>query len=197
LSSVRTRQLQESEAARSRNVAVVGTTALAKATAPAATASVPAVAADIPEPELFAEANKAAVAAAQEAIHAPGGNAPPGAPADIASDKGVAAGGALAATAPAGKPGETAIDVHTQMHSQSPLVRDAQSALLKGDTNKAMELAQKAVSKEPGDADGWLTLAAARKASGDLSGAAEAYKGCIAKAQTVGVMHCRVLGGIH
>jgi hypothetical protein len=191
LNSVRTRQLRESEAARSRNVAVVGTTAFARGSAtPAPSASAPVVA-DIPEPEPIAEADRAAAAAEQVAVHVPGGNAP----AEVGADKAAAA-GALPATPP-GKPGETAIDVHTQMHSQSPLVRDAQSALLKGDTNKAMELAQKAVLKEPGDADGWLTLAAARKASGDLSGAAEAYKGCIAKAQTVGVMHCRVLGGMH
>jgi hypothetical protein len=198
LNSVRSRQLQEAEAARSRNVAVVGTTAFARSTAPAAPASPaattasPAATADIPDPAPVAEADRAGATAGPETAHAPSPGAPPAAGAEVAAP--LAAG---PAAAPAGKPGETAIDVRTPMHSQSPLVRDAQSALLKGDTVHAMELAQKAVLKEPGDADGWLTLAAARKASGDMSGAAEAYKACIAKAQTVGVMHCRVLGGMH
>jgi hypothetical protein len=83
------------------------------------------------------------------------------------------------------------------MHSTSPLVRDAQRALLKGDTARAIELAQKAVVKDGSDADGWLTLAAARKASGDFTGASDAYQSCIAQAQTEGVVHCRVLAGAH
>jgi hypothetical protein len=194
LSSVRTNQMREAEAARSRNVAVVGTTAFAKTTAPAATASSPVATADIPEPQPVATVDKAVAAGEQEAVHAPS-NAAPAAPA--VADKGAPALPAAAPAVPAGNPGESAIDVRYKMHSQSPLVRDAQNALLKGDTVHAMELAQKAVVTEPGDADGWLTLAAARKATGDLSGAAEAYKGCVAKAQTVGVTNCRVLGGAH
>jgi DNA-binding response OmpR family regulator len=90
-------------------------------------------------------------------------------------------------------PHERALDVKTQMHSRSPLVRDAESALLKGDTAKATSLAQQAVAFNPSDADGWLTLAAARKASGDVSGAQGAYAQCIAKGHTVGVMSCRAL----
>jgi cytochrome c-type biogenesis protein CcmH/NrfG len=92
-----------------------------------------------------------------------------------------------------GRARESAIDVRYDLHSHSPLVRDAQRALLKGDTARAMEIAQKAVTKDPSDADGWLTLAASRKASGDLAGAADAYRACIAQAHTVGVMNCRVL----
>ena len=56
-----------------------------------------------------------------------------------------------------------------------------------------MSLAQQAAAASPYDAEGWLTLAAARKASGDLAGARDAYAQCIAKAHTVGVMSCRAL----
>ncbi len=96
-------------------------------------------------------------------------------------------------TAPAVDPRETALDVKTSLHARSALVRDAQAALLKGDTGKAMALAQQAALTSPYDAEGWLTLAAARKAAGDLGGARDAYTQCVAKAHTVGVMSCRAL----
>ena len=54
-------------------------------------------------------------------------------------------------------------------------------------------LAQKAVGTNPGDADAWLTLAAARKAAGDLAGARDAYGKCVASAHTYSVMSCRAL----
>ncbi len=79
------------------------------------------------------------------------------------------------------------------LHARSPLVRDAERALLRGETDKALALAQKAVDANPVDADAWLTLAAAKKASGDMAGARAAYQQCIAKASTAGVMNCRVL----
>ncbi len=47
----------------------------------------------------------------------------------------------------------------------------------------------------PADAEGWLTLAAARKAAGDLAGARDAYRRCVASARTFGVMSCRALVG--
>jgi hypothetical protein len=103
--------------------------------------------------------------------------------------------GAASATpaAPAVDGHEKMLDVKTDLHSRSPLVRDAQRALLKGDTARAIALAQQAVATNSADADGWLTLAAARKASGDGSGARDAYTQCIAKGYTVGVMSCRAL----
>lgn len=107
--------------------------------------------------------------------------------------------GIAAATAPAassaaaGDPHEKALDVKAVLHARSPLVRDAERALLRGETDKALALAQKAVDANPVDADAWLTLAAAKKASGDMAGARAAYQQCIAKASTAGVMNCRVL----
>jgi hypothetical protein len=107
--------------------------------------------------------------------------------------------GIAAATAPpasstaAGDPHERVLDVKTVLHARSPLVRDAERALLRGEADKALALAQKAVDANPVDADAWLTLAAAKKASGDMPGARAAYEQCIAKASTAGVMNCRVL----
>ena len=76
----------------------------------------------------------------------------------------------------------------------SPLVRDAQKALLKGDTQRALALARQAVTERPADADAWLTLAAAQKASGDLEAARETYLNCVQRAQTATLNHCRILG---
>lgn len=124
----------------------------------------------------------------------------PDAPADpgVPTSGGQGAPGAVSLAAPsssipAGDPREKALDVRTELHARSPLVRDAERALLRGDTGKALALAQQAVDKTPADADGWLTLAAARKNSGDLAGARAAYQQCISKAFTFGVMNCRVL----
>lgn len=95
--------------------------------------------------------------------------------------------------ATAGDPHEKALDLKTQLHARSPLVRDAERALLRGDTAKACALAQQAVAANPSDAEGWLTLAAAKKDSGDLAAARATYEQCISKAHTAGVMNCRVL----
>lgn len=114
-------------------------------------------------------------------------------PAPTADSNGTVAAAVASATITV-DPREKALDVKTQMHSRSPLVRDAESALLQGDTAKALSLAQQAVASNPADADGWLTLAAARKASGNLAGAHDAYTQCIAKGHTFGVMSCRALG---
>ena len=101
----------------------------------------------------------------------------------------------LAPTPSARDPRETALDVHTELHAKSALVRDAHRALLKGDTARALTLAQQAVAANPFDADGWLTLAAARRAAGDAAGAHDAYRKCVASARTFGVMSCRALVG--
>jgi len=106
----------------------------------------------------------------------------------------VAAATALAqSSTAAADPREKALDVKAVLHARSPLVRDAERALLRGETDKALALAQKAVDANPVDADAWLTVAAAKKASGDMAGARAAYQQCIAKASTAGVMNCRVL----
>jgi DNA-binding response OmpR family regulator len=104
--------------------------------------------------------------------------------------------GAMALAAPsttAGDPHEKALDVKTELHARSPLVRDAERALLQGQTAKALALAQQAVAANPSDAEGWLTLAAVKKALGDLAGARATYQQCISNALTAGVVNCRVL----
>lgn len=114
-------------------------------------------------------------------------------PASISDVVAAAAAPAPSSSAAAGDPHERVLDVKTVLHARSPLVRDAERALLRGETDKALALAQKAVDANPVDADAWLTLAAAKKASGDMPGARAAYQQCIAKASTFGVMNCRVL----
>jgi hypothetical protein len=197
LRSVRERQQREAEEARARNVAVTSATPAARSEA--RTAPIPA-AVEAPSPSIAAAATATATvaASAEPAEVAPG--APNAAGATGMAAAGPAAGAANAPAAAALAPvntKESAIDVRYAMHSTSPLVRDAQRALLKGDTARAMELAQKAVVKDASDADGWLTLAAARKASGDFTGASEAYQSCIAQARTEAVVHCRVLAAGH
>jgi Flp pilus assembly protein TadD len=114
-------------------------------------------------------------------------------PASVSDGIAPATAAAASSKAAAGDPRERALDVNTVLHARSPLVRDAERALLRGETDKALALAQKAVDAKPADADAWLTLAAAKKASGDMPGARAAYQQCVAKASTFGVMNCRVL----
>jgi len=122
--------------------------------------------------------------------------APPPAETTPPESTGVAPDTTSVAPAPSARdPRETALDVHTELHAKSALVRDAHRALLKGDTARALTLAQQAVAANPFDADGWLTLAAARRAAGDAAGARDAYRKCIASARTFGVMSCRALVG--
>jgi hypothetical protein len=191
LRSVRDRQIRESEEARSRNVAVVAAMPTGRSVASPPPAVGAPTAAATTEP---AAAPSAGLEPDEESPQTTGNaSANPAGPASpLPEVAGVPAMPVAAAAAP-GLARESAIDVRYDLHSHSPFVRDAQRALLKGDTAHAMEFAQKAVTKDPSDADGWLTLAASRKASGDFAGAADAYRGCIAQAHTVGVMNCRVL----
>jgi len=100
---------------------------------------------------------------------------------------------APSASAPPVDPREKVLGVRTELHARSPLVREAQAAMLKGDTARALSLAQQAVAANMADADAWLTLAAARKAGGDLAGARDAYAKCVANGRTFTVMSCRAL----
>jgi len=177
LSSMHARHVREAEEARVEPPTVA--TAAAAPAQPVEPPSAPpvAVVATPSEPS-----EPGAAPASTDAIPAPGTDT-------------MGAAAAVSSSTPTIDPRERALDVKTQMHSRSPLVRDAESALLKGDTAKATSLAQQAVAFNPSDADGWLTLAAARKASGDVSGAQGAYAQCIAKGHTVGVMSCRALAG--
>jgi hypothetical protein len=75
------------------------------------------------------------------------------------------------------------------------LVMQASHALSRGATAHAVELARKAVSANPANADAWLTLGAAFQASGNAAGARDAYQGCVAQARTANVSECRMLAG--
>lgn len=88
---------------------------------------------------------------------------------------------------------ESALGMKFEETGQSPTVLEAERALARGATSSALELAQRAVAENPANADAWLTLGAAREASGDANSARFAYQSCVAQAHTVGLNHCRIL----
>jgi len=179
LRSVHDRQLQESERARAQLPTTSAAAAAAGPSQPLGPGASPVLGASpVSEEATAAPASPDTIATSDTVM------GPDGLPVTVPG---------ASATAPAVDPRETALDVKTSLHARSALVRDAQAALLKGDTGKAMALAQQAALTSPYDAEGWLTLAAARKAAGDLGGARDAYTQCVAKAHTVGVMSCRAL----
>jgi hypothetical protein len=73
------------------------------------------------------------------------------------------------------------------------LVSQANHALAKGATTRAISLARQAVAANPDDADAWLTLGAACQANGDAAGARDAYRNCVGRAHTANVSECRLL----
>jgi CheY-like chemotaxis protein len=77
---------------------------------------------------------------------------------------------------------------------RSALVADAEQALLKGAVDRAVELATKATTETPEDADAWLALGAAHRAAHEMAAARQDYRNCVAHAVTPGITDCRVLG---
>jgi hypothetical protein len=91
-------------------------------------------------------------------------------------------------------PASGALPVEAETHHvHSALVGEAEQALVRGAIDRAIVLSGQAIAAEPTDADAWLTLAAAHRASGDDSAARADYRNCIARARTEAVSHCRVL----
>jgi hypothetical protein len=95
------------------------------------------------------------------------------------------------AARPTSTQGETAIEGHDP--GGGSLVSQANRALVRGATTRALVLARQAVTENPDDADAWLTLGAACQSAGDLSGARDAYRSCVARAHTPNVSECRLL----
>jgi CheY-like chemotaxis protein len=75
----------------------------------------------------------------------------------------------------------------------SSIVLQANHALRRGATERALTLARQAVAANPADADAWLTLGAALQSSGDTNGAREAYNSCLTRARTANISECRLL----
>jgi Flp pilus assembly protein TadD len=73
------------------------------------------------------------------------------------------------------------------------VTRQAQSALERGDMSKAIEYARAATSRDPSNAEAWLTLGAAYEASGRAGLARNAYRSCVAKGKGDRVEECRAL----
>ncbi len=88
--------------------------------------------------------------------------------------------------------GEWPVDI-VRPSGRSTLVTAAEQALLHGATDRALVLANQAVTTEPQNADAWLTLAAAHRVLGDRAAEREDYRKCIDQAITESVNHCRVL----
>jgi CheY-like chemotaxis protein/Flp pilus assembly protein TadD len=73
------------------------------------------------------------------------------------------------------------------------IVSQANHALVRGATVRALSLARQAVAANPADADAWLVLGAACQSSGDVAGARDAYTNCMARAHTANISECRLL----
>ncbi|MBV9948634.1 MAG: hypothetical protein JOZ69_17430 [Myxococcales bacterium] len=185
--ALQAQKTQQAEAARADDKAAAAPPAAppAVAVAPALPAEKPAATAEGATP-ITAESTPAApeAAGASQAVVSGG----PADPAAAMLGGGAASVGAFGSATR----GETALDMNLALSAKSQKVRDAEKALLRGETDRALAFAQEAVGENPVEADGWLTLAAARKASGDIAGAREAYNSCVAQAQGEGVVHCRV-----
>jgi hypothetical protein len=196
LHSVRNRQMREAEQARGTSAATVPAVpsvvpVVPSVVGPSATPAALLAAKD--EPGEAPSVTKPIGEAADGVASTPEVLAPAAAaPATLPKDVGAAASPAPAPIASHPAVREMLLDTRLATNPHSPLVRDAQKLLLKGDTAQAAEVAQRAVTSDPSDADAWLTLAAARLTSRDRAGAAEAYTACIAQAQTDGVTHCRI-----
>ena len=89
--------------------------------------------------------------------------------------------------------GEAPLDV-PQLRGSS-LVAQANRALSGGATARGLELARKATTANPSDANAWLTLGAAYTAAGNAPAAHDAYRSCISQARTASVSECRVMFG--
>lgn len=94
-------------------------------------------------------------------------------------------------TGPSKPAKETALDVPAA--AGSSLVAQAHSAMMKGDSATAQDLARQAVASNPANAQTWLTLGAAYQAAGNSAAARNAYQSCVAQAHSLGVSECRVL----
>ena len=86
---------------------------------------------------------------------------------------------------------ETPIEGHDP--AGGSLVTQANHALARGATTRALSLAHQAVAANPDDADAWLTLGAALQSSGNVAGAREAYRNCVVRARSPNVSECRLL----
>jgi CheY-like chemotaxis protein len=140
-------------------------------------------------------ATVSAASAAQAAPDVPASSMSPAAAPDSRSGLAPPSGPATIPAPVAGTRGppaqETAIDSHDP--ATGSLVILANRALARGATTRALALAHQAVAANPDDADAWLTLGAACQSSGNLAGARDAYRNCVARAHTPNISECRLL----
>lgn len=75
--------------------------------------------------------------------------------------------------------------------SSSRLTQQAQRALERGSSGRAIELGRRATQANPGNAEAWLTLGAAYMAAGSTSAAKSAFRSCVARGQGPHVAECK------
>ncbi len=79
--------------------------------------------------------------------------------------------------------------------SNASLTQQAQQMLDRGNTSRAIDLARRAASGDPGNAEAWLTLGAAYDAAGHRSQARAAYQSCADSGRGPRVSECKALLG--
>lgn len=151
----------------------------------------------------------AAPAAAAPAAAAPTATAPvAAAPAEVTPGAAAPAAVAPVAAAPVSGDYTTALEAAKRARGRrqveayqaaiaiNPAGSEALSALgfiflNRGDNRQAADLAQRAVTADPTNSEGWITLGAARQGLRDETGAREAYRACVEQGRGRYVNDCR------
>lgn len=99
--------------------------------------------------------------------------------------------------APPPRPSASAVSAQAQIEPQAgaSLTQQAQRLLEHGSASRATEVARRATSADPSNAEAWLTLGAAYDASGNRAQARGAYKSCVDNCRGPRVGECKALLG--
>lgn len=199
-----TLKLSEGKAAADRTATAM-TSALSAATsaAPAVSASAPSV--QVPPPAPPPPATDPAGDGAVRAAVAPTAAPPPAVAPAVAVPAAAApvttpappprAAAAPAPEIPAAAPPPAAKAAASPEPAVGSLTMQAQRALQKGETGRAVDLARRATQSDPGDPEAWLTLGGALDAAGQHGQARSAYKSCVNRAKGSRVDECKALVG--
>jgi DNA-binding response OmpR family regulator len=103
----------------------------------------------------------------------------------------------VTSSAPPPRPSASAVSAPSQIEPQAgaSLTQQAQRLLERGSASRATEVARRATSADPSNAEAWLTLGAAYDASGNRAQARLAYKNCVDNCQGPRVGECKALLG--
>jgi DNA-binding response OmpR family regulator len=163
--------------------------------APATGAPLPALSGSIPTAESPAIASSTRVPAASASISRSASSA--SAPRVTAPESRSVASTPVTSPAPPPRPSASAVSAPTQIEPQAgaSLTQQAQRLLERGSASRATEVARRATSADPSNAEAWLTLGAAYDASGNRAQARVAYKSCVDNCRGPRVGECKALLG--